>query len=91
MNALFWGLTISVIGKILLAIGVFKFHSALTKGQEADRKISGVFKIEKLTTLIGLVLIIVGYVLEIYFYNISHLLTCDGADCASMIELLLSP
>ena len=91
MNALFWGLTVSLIGKLLLTVGVFKFHRTLTKEKEDGQKISGVFKIEKLTTVVGLILIIAGYFMEIYFYNISHLLTCDGADCASMIELLISP
>ena len=74
----------------LLTVGVFRTHYILAKKDKTDQKIYNGFKIEKLTTLAGLVLIVIGYFMEIYFYKLTHLLTCEGVDCAKFFESIIS-
>lgn len=85
MNLLFWGLTISVIGKVLLVIGILKAHGEISSEHRIDAKVLKTFQTEKWLSLAGLFLIVVGYALEIYFYGFTPLLTCGGADCASAV------
>ena len=91
MNVLFWGLTLSVVGKVLLAIGVFRAHSAVVREQKVDRKVVKSFRAERFNTILGLSLIIIGYALEIYFYSLTHLLTCEGEACAASFSAIILP
>lgn len=91
MNLLFWGLTVSMIGKLLLAAGVIVAHSKIAHEQRIDRAVIKSFKREQIITLIGVVLIITGYCLEIYFYNFdTELLRCSGQECEQAGALILS-
>lgn len=86
MNLLFWGLTISTIGKVLLASGVLIAHSGLAHERRVDSLVLKDFKIEKVLTIIGLILIVGGYFMEISFYGFdTSLLTCIGNECAAAI------
>lgn len=91
MNILFWGLTISVIGKVLVVVGVLKAHSEISHEHRIDEKVLKTFKIERWITILGLVLIVVGYALEIYFYKSeTPLLTCEGNECEQAASAILS-
>lgn len=85
MNLLFWALTLSVIGKVLLVIGVLLAHNELAHEHKIDAKVIRTFKIERWITILGLLLIVIGYVMEIYFYGFTSLLTCEGESCAAAL------
>lgn len=89
MNILFWGLTIGVIGKVLLAAGVIIAHTEIAHERKIDSLVLKSFKIELAITILGLILIICGYFMEIYFYGLTPLLTCDTQACgAAVIDAL---
>ena len=82
MNLLFWGLTISVIGKVMLASGVIIAHSGLAQERRVDQEVLRDFRIERILTVSGLLLIVGGYFMEVYFYGFTtELLTCVGEAC----------
>jgi hypothetical protein len=82
MNLLFWGLTVSVIGKILLASGVLIAHSELAHEKRVDSLVIKSFKLERVLTITGILLIVGGYAMEIYFYGFdTNLLMCHGDQC----------
>jgi hypothetical protein len=89
MNLLFWGLTTGVIGKILLAAGVIIAHTELAHERRIDNEVLKSFRLEMLLTVIGIILIVAGYLMEIYFYGLTPLLTCESAECgATVVEAL---
>lgn len=81
MNILFWGLTLSLFGKVLLAVGVLLAHAKLAEEHRIDLQVIRTIRIEFIITGIGLALIIFGYLLETYFFHAADLLTCYGIDC----------
>lgn len=85
MNILFWGLTIGVIGKVLLALGVIIAHSQLAHERRIDLLVIKSFRLELIITIIGLIMIVCGYFMEIYFYGLTPLLTCEGNTCAAAL------
>lgn len=90
MNLLFWGLTVGVIGKVLLGVGVIIAHGQLIHERTIDALVIKSYRFEHLLTVIGLVLIVVGYGMEIYFYDFVEMLTCSGSDCALNAAAILS-
>lgn len=90
MNLLFWGLTIGVVGKILLGIGVLIAHSKLVHEQTINYLVLKSYRTEHFLTITGLVMIVVGYGMEIYFYDFVEMLTCSGSDCALTATAILS-
>ena len=89
MNLLFWGLTIGVIGKILLAGGVILAHTKIAHERKIDNEVLRSFRFELWLTVLGIVFIVLGYFIEIYFYGLTPLLTCDALECgASLGEIL---
>tara|TARA_B100001989_G_scaffold249942_1_gene226163 strand:+ start:1488 stop:1763 length:276 start_codon:yes stop_codon:yes gene_type:complete len=90
MNLLFWGLTISMIGKVMLAVGVLIAHSELAHEKKIDQKVLKSFRLEHTLTIIGLILIVFGYGLEIYFYDFVSMLDCFGSDCQMAAATLLA-
>ena len=91
MNLLFWGLTVSLIGKVLLAAGVLIAHTEIAHEMRIDSEVLKSFKLERWLTLVGIVLIIFGYLMEIYFYGFDTvLLTCSNEECANAAAAILS-
>lgn len=90
MNLLFWALTIGVIGKVLLAIGVLVAHTELAHHKRFDCKVLQSFHFERTLTLTGILLIVGGYFMEIYFYDFVEMLTCHGVDCAIKASVIMS-
>ncbi len=90
MNLLFWGLTISVVGKVMLAMGVLMAHTEIAHEHKIDAKVLQSFRTERWLTIIGILLIVIGYAMEIYFYDFfTPFLTCDGADCMAAASAAL--
>jgi hypothetical protein len=85
MNILFWGLTIGTLGKVLLGIGVIIAHSSLIKEKRIDMAVLRGYRIEHTITVIGLLLIVLGYFMEVYFYGYTPFLTCSGSECSAAI------
>ncbi len=90
MNLLFWGLTIGVIGKVMLGAGVLIAHSQLVHERTINYLVLKSYRTEHLLTVVGLILIVVGYGMEIYFYDFVQMLTCSGTDCALNAAAILS-
>lgn len=91
MNILFWGLTVSVIGKVLLASGVIMAHSQIEHEHRIDAKVIRSFHKERAMTFVGILLILIGYGMEIYFYSGTDMLTCDThAECDALTSTLIN-
>lgn len=65
MDLLFWGLTFSVIGKILLGITVLIVHSRIVKETKIDFAVIKQMKRERGVALIAIAFLALGYLLEI--------------------------
>jgi hypothetical protein len=91
MSILFWALTMGVIGKIMLAVGILKVHYVMSQERKIDKEVIHSFHYEKILTIFGVGLIICGYLLELYFYNGVHMLSCSGADCAASVLNAIAP
>ena len=87
MNLLFWALTIGVIGKVMLAVGVLMAHSTLAHEHRVDEKVLRSFRKEHTITIIGITLILFGYVLEMYFYGFTPFHVCDFGVCDTVSNL----
>lgn len=85
MNILFWGLTIGALGKVLLGVGVMIAHTSLVKEKRIDMAVLKGYRIEHALTVIGLIMIVLGYFMEIYFYGFTPFLTCSGTECSAAI------
>lgn len=91
MNLLFWGLTVSMIGKVLLAAGVIIAHTELAHEMKVDNLVLKSFKLERILTIAGVFLIVIGYFMEIYFYGFAtELLTCSKGECEGATAAILS-
>ena len=87
MNILFWGITFGTLGKVLVVIAVLFAHHKLGEERQIDNAVIKSFRTEKILTLIGLVLILLGYGLEVYFYGFTTtFLTCQGTACTGAIH-----
>lgn len=59
------GLTLELIGTLLLAYTVIRVHLMLGRERKIDRKVLVVLHHERLAALVGVLLIIAGYVFEV--------------------------
>lgn len=89
MSLLFWGLTLGVFGKLLLAIGILKVHLVMEKERRIGDKVIHSFHLEKVLTVVGVLCIVIGYFMEIYFYNGANLLSCHGSDCGANLYSIM--
>lgn len=80
-----------VIGKIMLAVGILKVHYVMSQERQIDNKVIHSFHYEKILTFIGIGFIVTGYLLELYFYNGVHMLSCSGRDCAASVFNAIAP
>lgn len=90
MNILFWGLTVGVFGKVLVALAILKVHHIMAEERRIDSRVIRSFAFEKTITIIGVVAIIAGYMMELYFYGLTPLLTCHGTECIQAASAVLS-
>ncbi|MBX2866846.1 hypothetical protein KTR10_02750 [Candidatus Kaiserbacteria bacterium] len=81
MNLLLIGLTIGVLGKIMLGIAVLRVHLGILHEHHIDNVVLRSIKREQTVTLIGLLLIVVGYLFEMFFYTGTLSFLCEIAEC----------
>lgn len=80
-----------MIGKVMLAVGVIVAHSKIAHERRIDQAVIRSFRTEMILTVTGLILIIVGYLMELYFYGFTtDLLTCFGDQCVMEAAAILS-
>jgi uncharacterized membrane protein YidH (DUF202 family) len=60
------GSTLTLIGDVLIGIAVLRVHTKLTKEHKIDKKIFKQIHQEKIITYIGIFLLILGYILNIF-------------------------
>lgn len=90
MNLLFWALTVGTVGKVLLGIGVIIVHHKMAEERIINQEVLGSFRLEHIITIMGLIMIVIGYGMEIYFYNLTSMLTCVGQECAQGASAVIS-
>lgn len=64
MSLEFIGFTLDVIGKIMVAYTAIKVHYRFLKEHKIDRKVFTAMKNEQVIGVLGIVLIIIGYLLQ---------------------------
>lgn len=69
MDILFLGLTIGIIGKVLLGVSVINVHGHIMKEHHIDNDVLQAMETEKWIAIAGVVFMIVGYILELLFYG----------------------
>ena len=87
MNLLLWGITLGTIGKLVLGWAVLRVHMYIYREHDIDNVVLRAIKREEYITLIALILITIGFVFEVIFYQDStELLSCIGEECAAAIS-----
>jgi len=90
MNLLFWGMTFSVIGKGMLGLAIIWVHVTMATERSIDEQVVKAFRRETYITIAALILIGLGYFMEVYALGgFQLLLTCSGAECAASVGSLL--
>ncbi len=91
MNLLLWGLTLGTVGKLVLGIAVLRVHVYILREHKIDDVVLRALKREQFVTMGGLVLIVLGFMCEIVFYNGStDLLSCIGEECSAAVGYFLT-
>jgi hypothetical protein len=66
---LFWGLTLGTAGKVLLGLTVISVHWKIVKEHKIDQIVLREMRHERNLALLGIILILAGYIIEISFYG----------------------
>ena len=90
MSLLFWGLTLGVAGKVLVVLAVLHMHHSLVREHRVDQRVILSYKQERVLTFIGLLLILVGFALEVYFYSPTDMFHCQGESCLAAAQTAFS-
>ncbi len=87
MNLLLWGITLGTMGKLILGIAVLRVHIRMFEEHSIDGVVLKAIKREHYLTILGLTLIVIGYVFEVMFYQGStQFFSCVGAECGAVIN-----
>ncbi len=87
MNFLLWGITLGTLGKLIIGLAVLRVHIRIFQEHSIDGVVLKAIKREHILTMIGLFLIVAGYILEVMFYKGStEFFSCIGAECAGAIN-----
>ena len=91
MNLLLWGITIGTIGKVILGIAVLRVHVHIIRERKIDTVVLQSLKREQYVTAFGLALIVLGFIMEILFYNTTpDIMNCIGQNCATIIQAIIN-
>jgi hypothetical protein len=92
MSLLFLGMTLSVIGKGMLGLAIIWVHVTMATERSIDEQVIKAFRRETILTVIALILIAIGYLLEVSAMGgFSSMIYCSGVECsAALSEALLS-
>lgn len=69
---LFWGLTLSFVGKALLAIAVIAVHKKITEEKRIDGVVLMEMRHERTVAFAGLIFMTLGYVLELIHFGVFY-------------------
>ncbi|MDA1337695.1 MAG: hypothetical protein O3C23_02980 [bacterium] len=67
MNIEFLGFSLDVVGKIMVAITAVMVHHRFYKEHKVDEKVFRAMRVEQIIGVGGIVLIILGYLIQIPF------------------------
>ena len=91
MNLLLWGITLGTIGKLVLGYAVLRAHVFIIREHRIDDVVLRAMRREQYVTVLGLILIVLGYFSEIAFYNgASELLSRTGENCVALLGELFN-
>jgi UPF0716 family protein affecting phage T7 exclusion len=86
MNLLFLGMTLSVIGKGMLGLAIIWVHVTMATERSIDEHVVKAFRRETYITVAALLLIAIGYVLEIIgLGGFQAMWFCSGIECAAAL------
>ena len=68
MNALIIGITIGLIGKVVLGIAVIRVHIHIATERKVDGDVIRAIEREKYVTAAAIVLMVAGYLLEMAYF-----------------------
>jgi len=91
MSLLFWGLTLGVIGKVLLGVAVMMVHWRIIKEHKIDKAVLTEMRKERNIAFLGIILILIGYILELVFYGYTPFGDCgfvSSEECLRVFEQL---
>jgi hypothetical protein len=74
MGILYIALTVGTIGKVVLGVAVWRVHAHILEEHKIDKVVLTSIKRERYVTLLGVLLIIIGYLMEVWFYGTAPLL-----------------
>ncbi|PIP86739.1 hypothetical protein COV42_00735 [Candidatus Campbellbacteria bacterium CG11_big_fil_rev_8_21_14_0_20_44_21] len=69
MNLLFWGLLAGVLGKVIIGLSVVAVHVRIMKEHKLDKKVYHSIRNEKFWGIVGVLLMVAGFFLEIAYYT----------------------
>lgn len=69
MTLLFWGLTLGIVGKVLLAVSVIMVHSKIIHEHRIDTAVLIEMRHEKTLAISAIALLVIGYFLELWAYG----------------------
>lgn len=79
-------MTLSVIGKGMLALGVVWVHITMANERRIDDLVVRSFRTELIITIAGFALIVAGYIIEVSaFGGFSEFSQCVGAECTATL------
>jgi hypothetical protein len=86
MNLLFLGMTLSVVGKGLLALGVVWVHVVMANERQFDDLVIRSFRTELIVTIAGFALILAGYIIEVSALGLfAEAVDCTTSECAAAV------
>lgn len=69
MDLLFWGLTVGMIGKVLLGYTVISVHWKIVKEHKIDGAVLDEIRRERNIAIFGILLIVAGYLMEVSYFG----------------------
>ncbi len=86
-----WGITLGTLGKLIVGMAVLRVHIRIFQEHSIDGVVLRAIKREHILTILGLFLIVAGYIFEVMFYKGStEFFSCIGAECAGAINASFS-
>ncbi len=69
MLTLYIALTLGTLGKVLLGVAVVRVHMHMAREHKIDGDVIASIKRERFGSLAAILLIIIGYAMEMWFYS----------------------
>mgnify|MGYP006921607415 CR=1 FL=1 len=66
---LFWGLTLGILGKVLLGATVVMVHSKITHEKRIDGLVLMEMRREQILAIFGISMMVAGYILELMHFG----------------------